>query len=169
MGQCVCLCVCVCMCTIYWCSEIRSTDDSPLFRYETFINFLTLVFRHEERGTHNFYYTDYYLTQQTSCASRSPQLDWTGPVQSWISTNVFFKITKFSAHRFRALHHLHPSSIFYLGFLLWHLWLSYLLRACVNCTQCVCSCTWSRIVQSQTKPNDKILLTKNDWYKKIIP
>ena len=36
---------------IYRCREIRNTDDSPLFRYETFINFLTLVFRHEERET----------------------------------------------------------------------------------------------------------------------
>ena len=30
---------------------IRNPDESPLFRYETFINFLTLVFRHEERDT----------------------------------------------------------------------------------------------------------------------
>ena len=37
------------LCNIYICSEIRNTDDSPLFRYETFIYFLT--FRHEERKT----------------------------------------------------------------------------------------------------------------------
>ena len=43
---------------IYRYREIRNTGDSPLFRYETFINFLTLVFRHEERETHNFYYVD---------------------------------------------------------------------------------------------------------------
>ena len=34
--------------------EIRNTDDSTLFTYETFINFLTLVFRHEERETQFF-------------------------------------------------------------------------------------------------------------------
>ena len=82
--------------------------------------------------------------------------NWTDLVQSRISTNVFFKITKFSAHHFQAWCHSHPSPISYLGFLLWHLWLSYPLRASVNCTQCVCTCTKSWIVQSPTKPNDKI-------------
>ena len=51
---------------------------------------------------------------------------------------------------------IHTPVFFYLGFLLWHLWLSYPLRTSVNCTQCVCTCTKSRIVQSPTKPNDKI-------------
>ena len=42
----------------------RNTADSPLFRFETFIYFLTLVFRHEERERErererdNFYYAD---------------------------------------------------------------------------------------------------------------
>ena len=40
--------------------------------------------------------------------------------------------------------------------LLWHLWLSYPLRANVNCTQCLCTWTKSRIVQNPTKLNDKI-------------
>ena len=40
---------------IYRCREIRNTNDSPLFRYETFINFLGLVFRYEERETQLFY------------------------------------------------------------------------------------------------------------------
>ena len=86
----------------------RNTDDSPLFRYETFITFLTLVFQHEERETHNFYYADCsYIAH-----SQPPQLDWAGPAQSQISTNVFFKITKFSAHRFRAFT---PQSYFLSG------------------------------------------------------
>ena len=46
------------LCKMYWCREIRNTGDSPLFRYETFINFLSLVFRHKERERHNFYYAD---------------------------------------------------------------------------------------------------------------
>ena len=146
---------------IYWCREIWNTDDSPLFRYETFINFLTLVFLHEERERHNFYYADYTIWPNKR-AAHPVAPSWTGPAQSQISTNVLFKITKFSAYCFRAWHHLHPSPIFYLGFLWWHLWLSYPLRASVNCTQCVCTCTKSRIIQSPTKPNDKILLTKND-------
>ena len=40
--------------------------------------------------------------------------------------------------------------------LLWQLWLSYPLRASVNCTQCLCTWTKSRIVQSPTKLSDKI-------------
>ena len=36
---------------IYGRREIRKTDNSPLFRYEMFINFLTLVFRREKRET----------------------------------------------------------------------------------------------------------------------
>ena len=49
-----------------------------------------------------------------------------------------------------------PVAFSYLEFLLWHLWLSYPLHVNVNCTQCVCTCIKSRIVQSPTKPNDKI-------------
>ena len=114
------------ICKLYRCREIRNTDDFPWFRYETFINFLTLVFRHEERKTQFLLCWLYYLTQQTRCASRSPLFDWPGPESD---LNIFFKITKFSAHRFRAWRHSHPSPISYLGFLLWHLWLSYPLRA----------------------------------------
>ena len=40
--------------------------------------------------------------------------------------------------------------------LLWQLWLSYPLRTSVDCTQCLCTWTKSRIVQSPTKLNDKI-------------
>ena len=59
---------------IYRCREIRNTENSPLFRYATFMNFLTLVFRHEERETHLLLCWLYYLTQQTRCASRSPKI-----------------------------------------------------------------------------------------------
>ena len=40
--------------------------------------------------------------------------------------------------------------------LLWQLWLSYPLRSSVDCTQCPCTWSKSRIVQSPTKLNDKI-------------
>ena len=146
---------CIVTIQLYKCREIRNTDNSPLFRYKTFINFLALVFQHKKWETQFLLCWLYYLTQQTCCASRSPQPDWPGPAQSWISTNIFFKITKFSAHCLQAWRHSHPSPISYLGFL-WHLWLSYPLRAIVNCIQCVCTCTKSWIVQSPTKPNDKI-------------
>ena len=125
---------------IYRCREIRNTDDSPLFRYKRFINFLTLVFRHEERET-------FLLCWPRKRAAYPVAPSWTRPAPSWISTNVFFKITKFSAYRFQSFT---PRLISYLGFLLWHLWLSYPLRTSMNI------CTKSRIVQSPTKPNDRI-------------
>ena len=40
--------------------------------------------------------------------------------------------------------------------LLWQFWLSYPLRASVNCAQWLCTWTKSQIVQRPTKPNDKI-------------
>ena len=76
------------------------------------------------------------LTQQTCGASRRPQLDWPRPGSNlnWL---LFQRSPKFLAHRFRAWCHSHPSPISYLGFLLWHLWLSHPPRASVNCTQYV--------------------------------
>ena len=74
-----------------------------------------------------------------------------------VSNWLFFKkkIPKFSAHRFWAWRHSH-SSLFSIWGLLWQLWLSYPLHVSVDCTQCLCTWTKSRIVQSPTKLNDKI-------------
>ena len=115
-----------------------------------------LVFRHEERET-QFLLCWLFLHRP----SVNPQLDcpvqsqistnwpikhaahpvapsWTGLTQSQISTNCFFqKSPKIPAPCFQAWCHSHPSLSSYLGFLLWHLWLSYSLRASMNCTQCV--------------------------------
>ena len=111
---------------------IRNTDDSPLFRYKTSIYFLTFSF--STRGERDTIST---MVTVPTLPTVNPPPSWTGPVQSQISTNCFFEITKLSVHRFRAWHHPHPSPISYLRLLLWHLWLSYPLRASVNCTQCV--------------------------------
>ena len=54
--------------------SLIGSSTSPLFRYKMFINFLTLVFRHEERETQFLLCWLYYLTQQLCCASRSPLL-----------------------------------------------------------------------------------------------
>ena len=118
--------------------------------------FWLIVFRHEERET-QFLLCWLFLHR----SSVNPQLNsrprvgisthwhnkrtvhpvdhnWTGPAQVRISTNCFFqKSPEFPAHCFRAWHHSHPSLIYFLGFLLWHLWLSHLPHASVNCTQCV--------------------------------
>ena len=51
---------------------------------------------------------------------------------------------------------IHTPVLFPIWGLLWQLWLSYPLHVSVNCTQCLCTWTKSRIVQSPTKLNDKI-------------
>ena len=73
------------MCKIYRCREIWNADDSPLFRYETFIYFLTLVFRHEERERHTIFTM---LTIPTSPAVNSP---------AWLARPwVKYQLTAFS-------------------------------------------------------------------------
>ena len=60
---------------IYKCREIRNTDDSPLFRYETFITFLTFSFSTRGETDTNFYYADCsYIAHSQPPA----QLDWPG-------------------------------------------------------------------------------------------
>ena len=51
---------------------------------------------------------------------------------------------------------IHTPVSFSIRGLLWQLWLSYPLHASVDCTQCLCTWTKTRIVQSPTKLNDKI-------------
>ena len=75
---------------------------------------------------------------------------------------VFFQIPKSSAlpgmTSFTS-----PVPFSYLGFLLWHLWLSHPIRMCVNtCTQCVHltnPCTKQKVL-GLTKPKGKIYKTK---------
>ena len=135
---------------IYRCREIRNTDDSLLFRYEMFINFLTFSFL--TQGERDIIFT--MLPVPTSPTVNPPAgLTWPRVKSQLMS---FLKSLKILAHRFQAWHHSHCNLSSYLGFLFWHLWLSYSLRASVNCTQCVCTCTRSWTVQSPTKPNDKI-------------
>ena len=173
---------------IYRCREIRNTGDS-LFRHETFIYFLTLVFRHEERETHNFYYADCTIWPKKRAAhpvvlnisvgrdlqnsmvrlqlsiieADKPTLSYNvhsqppaGLVRLRVESQRLFQNYQIRWPSLLDMTSFTPQSISYLGFLLWHLWLSYPLRTSVNCTQCVCTCTKSRIVQSPTEPNDKI-------------
>ena len=131
-----------------------------LFRYETFINFVTLVFRHEERETQ-------FLLYDPTNALRIPwpprslsvgicRTPWSYPPAGLARCRVKSQLTSFSKSPnslpIASGHDVinTPVPFSYLGFLLWHLWLSYPLRASVN--------TWtkSRMVQSPTKPNDKI-------------
>ena len=82
-------------------------------------------------------------------------------------TVIFSNSKILSASGHDVIHVIGPIS--YLGFLLWHLWLSHPPHACVNtCTQWVHltnPCT-KRKVLSLTKPKGKIYKTKNDNIKK---
>ena len=104
--------------------------------------------RERERQTHTHTHTQFLsiLTfpsesttwgtppQTTGLASASSE-NWFASFKPK-SQLCFFQIPKSSAHRFRAWRHLRPIS--YLGFLLWHLWLSHPPHVRVNtCTQCV--------------------------------
>ena len=116
---------------IYRCREIRNTDDSPLFKYETFIYFLTLLFRHEERET-QFLQCWLFLHRPQS----TPPGGLARPrVKSPLT--AFFKNPQILSPSLPGMTSFTPQSIAHLGFLLWHLWLSYPLCASVNCTQCV--------------------------------
>ena len=93
----------------------------------------------------------FHLTQQTRGASRSPtglasprlknQLASPRFKSQLVSPSVESQLTAFLKNHQNsqplASGHSHPSHISYLGFLLWHLWLSHPPRASVNCTQCV--------------------------------
>ena len=76
---------------------------------------------------------------------------------------TFFKSPKSSAHASGAWRHSHPAvTFFYLGFLLWHIWMTRPLRArehLRSCLQLTNLCA-KRKVLSLTKPKGKIYKTK---------
>ena len=101
------------------------------------------------------------LTQPT-CGARSAQSFLASP-RSKSRLTVFFQIPKILSASGHDVFHV-PGPISYLGFLLWHLWLSHLPRVRMNtCAQCVHltnPCT-KRKVLSLTKPKGKIYKTKS--------
>ena len=106
-------------------------------RLLTFLIFIFLTWG--ER--HSFYYADcsnIVLQSTPSWLSGPESKSQLASPRVKISTAFFQKSPKFPAHSFQAWRHSHPSPIFHLGFLLWHLWLSHPLRASVN------TCTKSR-------------------------
>ena len=125
------------------------------------------VFRHERetqflQQTHGTFCRPQLGSHQGETKNRLPS-------SRFVSQLSFFQIPKSSA--LPGMTSFTSPVIFYLGFLLWHLWLSYLPHACVNtCTQCVHltnPCT-KRKVLSLTKPKGKIYKTKKN-IKKIPP
>ena len=152
-------------------SDAEESQNTLFVQVRNFYQLLEFRFSTRgERETHNFYCADcsYIIFQSIPQLNSRPIVkistnwpnkhaahpiahNWTCLTQVRISTNCFFsKSPRISAHCIWARRHSHPSLISYLGFLLWHLWLPCPLRASVN------TCTKSWIVQSLTKPNDKI-------------
>ena len=139
-----------------------------LFRYETFITFLTFRFFDTTRERHTISTMLTVPSDSTTCgASRRP--NWTGLaqvqkttrfVQPKISTNwVFFKNhPKSSAHRFRAWRHSHPHSHFQSGvFIMTSVIVTSSPREREQLrSMCAPTRALSRIVLSLTKPKDKI-------------
>ena len=112
------------------------------------LNFLSLVFRHEERETQFLLCWPFPLTQQMRGASRRPQTEFASSrFKSQLASPSFGpQLTAFfqnhqesqpiaSGHD--ATHTPVPFSICFF-FLSWHLWLSHPPRTSVNtCAQCV--------------------------------
>ena len=112
--------------------EIRNIDDSLLFRYETFINFLTFSF--STRGERHTIFT--MLTVPTSPTVNPP----VGLARSRVGSQLTASSKSPNSQPIASGHDvIHTPVPFTQGFLLWHLWLSYPLRVSVNCTQCVCA------------------------------
>ena len=106
--------------------------------------FLSLRFLDMIRERYNFFLSWLFHLTPTTCGT--PAADyWSGLgelrkstcfVQVQISTNCFFSNSKILSASGHDVIHI-PSHIFYLGFLLWHLWLSHPPCPCMNtCTQC---------------------------------
>ena len=89
----------------------------------------------------------------------------TDMAQNQLPPDVIFKIFKFSSHRFWAWRHSHNSPLSYLGFIMT---IVIVISFARERKLYPVLCTWSksRIVQTPTKLNDKISLTKSYLYKK---
>ena len=145
---------------IYKCREIPKYWRLSLVRVRNVYK-LFLTFSFSTRGEKDTIFT--MLTVPTSPTVNSPG-ELPGPgfksqlsspiVESQLASprfksqlTVFSKITKIPSTSLPGMTSFTPLSISYLGFQLWHLWLSHPLRTSVN------TCTKCRTVQSLTKPN----------------
>ena len=142
------------ICKIYWCCRNTKHWWSPLFRYETLNSWHKFFKTRRER--HNFYYADCTIWPN-KCAVHPVVPSWTGPAQSRISSNVFFKIAKNLSPSFLGMASITPQAHFLSGFFI----MTFVIVISSAHERelysvCVCTCTKSRIVQSITKPNDKI-------------
>ena len=126
-------------------NRYRESKNTKLYEIgsgtKLLFTFLSLkVFRHEERETQSFYADCFYIvSSQPKQRAASVAHKSSGLAQLWRSTfffrgrnstNCFFSNL---SPRFRCVTSpKYPGSNSYLGFLLWHLWMTHPLRARVN-------------------------------------
>ena len=164
-----------------------NTDDLLGSGTKLLLPSLSLGFRHEKRET-QFFYVDcsstvsFQLTDSTNAcvhpAVKKLDSPRPGPKNQLASSKFKSQLTAFIQNHLESqpitsghdVIHI-PSPIFYLGFLLWHLWFLHPLRARAWTPALMSAPTHalSRKVLSLTKPKDKICKTKNDNIKKILP
>ena len=152
------------ICEMYICSYNFHTHRNPKntkhwrlswFRYETIITFFKFRFFDTRRERHIFY-TDSssivssQLTDPTNAHKHplGPKINSHRLCQN-LNSPLLFKITKPIASGNDVIHI--PSPIFYLGFLLWHLWFSHPL--CARLNTCVNVCTYPCTKPKGSKPN----------------
>ena len=128
------------LCNIHMHAEYK-TLTPPCSGMKRLFTSWFLVFRHVE----------IIFTMLTVPTSPTPPA---GLAQSWIST--LFEITKFSGHRFLAWRYSHPSHISIWGFIMKFVIVISSAHEHELYSVCVWAPALSRIVQSPTKPNDKI-------------
>ena len=144
-----------------------------------FITFLSLRFLNTRRERHNFFLCWLFHLNPFTCGSRRKLVVWSRrapKINSLVRSLNLNKLLFFKSQNprpyFRAWRYSRSRSISYLGFLLWHLWLSHPPRTRVNtCAQCVHltnPCTKQKAL-SLTKPKGKIYKTKNGNIKKLPP
>ena len=130
--------------------KYRSTDDSRCSGKERLFTSWVLVFRLNERETHNFYYAD------CSCIAHTQLPSWTVPAQSQILTNAFFKNHQKSQPLASGHDVIHTPVYFLSGFFI----MTFVIVISSAherklYSMCAPAPALSWIAQSPTKPNDK--------------
>ena len=137
-----------------------------LFRYETFIDFLSLVFRHDEWEIQFLLCWPFHLTQQTFGASRRPQTGLAASSFKSQLTSPSFgsQLTAFfqnhqESQSIASGHDVIRTPVYFLSgvFIMTSVSVTSSVRQREHlCSMCVPAHAPSRIVLSLTKPNDKI-------------
>ena len=143
----------------------RNPETLSLFRYETF-DFLSLVFRHKERETHNFYYADRSIwpnnravhpVTPTGLASSSFKSQLASP-SFGSQLTAFFQNHQNPSPSLPGMTSFAPQSHFLSGFFI--MTFVIVTSSALECehlhSMCAPARALSRIVLSLTKLNDKI-------------